>query len=510
MARRPHIPTRLKVVGMLLIAVAMVLAIWRWAPRATSPTADDGVSEQLFGASIELDIGKKKMRLLEEQRSAALAIGILQPDAEEWVKAKLLEGHATWQVRVRLKGDWTDHLEGHKWSFSVELRDSLRPVWRRMRSFSLQSPERRSYLDEWLLHQVLAGEGLLTTTYDFLRLRLNGRSLGVYAVEEHFGKEMLERQHRREGPIVRIDEAGMWDARVEALRDSAFPYLQTPFFESAPVRPYEKGRLLTDTVFRAQFEQAQRLMAQYRLGLANPDEVFDLERSARHYALTDLFGAYHGLIWHNRRYYLDPFTLRLEPVAYDGYAGPEGGMDIRHPFWGYALHGRLRDDADYRDQTSVFVFEDPAFVRAYYHHLARYSDPHFLDSTLAALAPQLREREALLQAEWQGYGFDPLPIRQNARLIQTILRHGLRQEHVAARCLPLPADSCLVIVQNHNALPIEVWVDGDSLRPAQFLEADCGQGGQAHARFRLHATQRLCYRLPGTSGMHKLPFHVTE
>ena len=54
-------------------------------------------------------------------------------------------------------------------------------------------------MNEWFLHQFVAYSGLLALRYDFVQLYLNGDNLGIYALEEHFEKELIENNNRREG-----------------------------------------------------------------------------------------------------------------------------------------------------------------------------------------------------------------------------------------------------------------------------------------------------------------------
>ena len=59
------------------------------------------------------------MDKLERIRNEALRKGILELDDDAWVKTKLLFGRQELRGRCRLKGDWTDHLMGDKWSFRI-------------------------------------------------------------------------------------------------------------------------------------------------------------------------------------------------------------------------------------------------------------------------------------------------------------------------------------------------------------------------------------------------------
>ncbi len=493
-----------------IVAVGMIVSLAPPVPQGTPATPFSFP----FGQTIELQVGDAEMQGLQARRDAALRQGIHIDDDDSWAKAKLVEGAQAWPVRIRLKGDWTDHLEGEKWSFRVELRDSM--VWHRLSVFSLQSPERRGFLNEWLFHQVLAREGLLTPRYDFIYLKINGKLLGTYALEEHFAKELMESQGRREGVLLKIDESGMWDARVASLQNPTFPYLQRPFFEAAPLLPFQKKHVRTDSLLSAQFAQAQRLMLQYRAGVSKPsfpdslvfvtngtpvyklDQVFDVALIAKQYALTDLFAAYHSLIWHNRRFYYNPVTQKLEPVVFDGFSGPTNDTYIPYPFWGYKLYGKSRDDAAYRDATSVNVFQDPDFVREYFRQLERYCQPAFLAKVLADLRPAMDARAHMLRSEYWSYTPDRATVVANAAKISGILQSDLNPDYFFVRQYA-EGEGAAIYIRNHNPLPVEFWADGQSVNEAQLLDANCSQKDQKEAFFKLDKGQKIYFRVPGTA-----------
>ena len=161
---------------------------------------------------VEIKIDDTGMRKLERKRGEALKAGLLERTADDWVKAKLKNEGSEEEIKVelRLKGDWLDHLGNNKWSFRIKTKGEQ--VWNRLRYFSLHTPKARSFLHEWLLHKLFEKEDVLTTKYEFVIVKLNGKNLGVYACEEHFDKILVERQKRREGPIIRFSEDGFWAA----------------------------------------------------------------------------------------------------------------------------------------------------------------------------------------------------------------------------------------------------------------------------------------------------------
>jgi hypothetical protein len=162
---------------------------------------------------INIDMKFKHFEKIKLKREEALKQGVLLANSDDFVPAELRVEGRTIPVKMRLKGDWTDHLIGKKWSYRVHVKGADQ-LWG-MRSLSLHHPMTRNWDAEWLYHQHIRREGVLGLRYQFVRVALNGDPLGIYAVEEHFSKELLESQHRKEGVIVKADETGFWEQQAK-------------------------------------------------------------------------------------------------------------------------------------------------------------------------------------------------------------------------------------------------------------------------------------------------------
>ena len=155
-------------------------------------------------------IQDKRRETLKEKRQ------ILLNEEDDWVKATVLadagEGTKKAKVRLRLKGDWADHLHnGYKLSFRIKVRKKDTILG--MNKFSIQAPETRLNHLEPLLLDMMRDQGVLAPRYFFVDVRINDMKIGVMALEEHFTKQLVESQRRREGPIVAVDEDSIWRQR---------------------------------------------------------------------------------------------------------------------------------------------------------------------------------------------------------------------------------------------------------------------------------------------------------
>lgn len=357
-----------------------------------------------------LDIKHEHFQKLAYQRELALQRGVLITGGDdEWVPAQLRHGQESARVKVRLKGDWVDHLTGPKWSFRIKVRGEETLFG--MKNFSLQHPKARRYVYEWAFFEALAREDLLPLRYEFVELTLNGKDLGVYAIEEHFDKRLVENRRRREGPILKFDETLHWadilatgepgdesPTGMRGFRAAAVDAFRAPLKAENP----DQWNLLV---------AATSLLEDFRAGELRVAQVFDSKKLATYFALVDLLGAEHAAVWHNLRFYYDPIASRLEPIGFDANAGAPlpnvlGSNELLE-----------QDHGGYKSR----LFADPAFMAEYVAQLERVSDPAYLDALLEAIEPGVERNLRILHKEFPWQRFDPGIFRANARTIRNVL-----------------------------------------------------------------------------------------
>ena len=146
--------------------------------------------------------------------------------------------------------------------------------------FSLQKPQIRNYLHEWLFHELLKIGGLVTIQYDFIDLYLNGDYLGFYTFEENFGKILIEKNLRRNGPIFSLYE----EFNMDSDSKIKFDVYDKKYWNSE-----ENIQLL---------KIANSKLLMFLDGELDLEDVFDLEKWAWFFAVVDLSYTYHGAARH--------------------------------------------------------------------------------------------------------------------------------------------------------------------------------------------------------------------
>lgn len=362
---------------------------------------------------LKLEIDTTDLNKMAEMRADALLNGVITDDHKEEYECSLKQGKQEYPVEIRFKGDWTDHLKSSKWSYRIKIADGT--ALNGKRTFSIQHPNTRNYLEEWFLHQLFMHEGVLTTAYDFVNVSINGIDKGVYAREEHFEKQLLESQFRREGVILKLDESLFWKIQTNTDKLNWGGY-SIPDIEAATILPFKTKKTLRSEVLTQQFETGRNLLSKLKNYDQNISSYLDVDQFARYYAVQLLAYTGHGSRWHNQRWYVNPVTVKLEPIAYDCVT-VQTDPDTTGSVFDF-----LKESSPSRDQYCTYLlYNNPQFCRLLRGHLDRITQPEYLDTFLKKVDPELGKNLTVLQSEFPRYSFDAERYRKFAELVRSDL-----------------------------------------------------------------------------------------
>ena len=389
---------------------------------------------------ITLKIDDKAYQKLKNKRAEAVPKGILLSGEDDYVKAKVDFNNQKTKAEIRLKGDWTDHLKGDKWSFRVKLPSDVAMLG--MRKFSLHRPETRNYAAEWLFHQLLRDADILNLQYHFVELELRVESqdstevknLGLYAMEEAFDKNLLERSQRRESVILKLDENPMWEERSQFV-SNFYTYEEVQNFmtvtdENLTVIPFNQKKVLEDSLLFSQFKAGRALFKSFMLNERPLHEVFDIKLLAKFNAISNLLGAYHGLTPHNYRVYYNPITSRLEPIGFDGNAG-KANFEL-------SLYHNGANDLEYLEEYTKALGE--VCNQTYFKNVANY--------------PGLKELVSTIQTEYKDYHF---PINKLIINVESLRKTISPSKSINVYFENITDEKLELTVENYGLLPTEVY-----------------------------------------------------
>ncbi|MBN1399907.1 MAG: CotH kinase family protein [Anaerolineae bacterium] len=385
-------------VGFLRRTVREDLQKLGWMPQGSAPNNLP---------ILRLDIPFEAYQALAVRRAEGLEQGLLMHDEDEWYRAEIRHGQDAIPVRLRLKGDWPDHLGERKWSFRVKTVGDAALFG--MRSFSLQSPATRRYLNEWLFLSELRRADVVAPRYSFLNLIVNGDPWGIYALEESFATELLASMDRRPGLIACFDEELMWQhverTQVWQVEGDWAPTSGFVTFEYAEADEFDTAEAQSDPALREQSAAALGLLRGFQSGALTPAQAFDARLMGRYLAHSMLWGAGHGLQWHNQRYYYNPITAHLEPVGYDAMAlDPEGFP------------------------SELAQYEDLAIMAAYAHEMQRICRREYLQELRQIHGQEFDRLQDILAQEFDAKELEPPwePLAQRANLLAGVFVDGVR------------------------------------------------------------------------------------
>ncbi|MEE2664041.1 MAG: right-handed parallel beta-helix repeat-containing protein [Myxococcota bacterium] len=380
-----------------MIALSAVLALLAHSPRADARLRGPSPQVATPGDVPRLDIelsGKDFEKLSAElARRGALGGVRGKEDRSQRVKAR---GTARGDgprvaVRVELLEEWSERLEGGRWPLFVNVRGDGRLYG--IDRFSLRAPAIRGYQAELLMLEHMRREGIVAPRVFFVRASLNGEDLGLMKLDEELGKDMVEAQERRDGAILRFEDGGDEAAGSPGLSRAPDDFLARPLVFERPSRAKKSPAQAADR------RLAVDLLAGFLAGSVDAREVFDVDLMARFLAVCELWRAVDSVRWPNLRFYFNPVTKRLEPIAHA--ASPpalflEEGLVATSEPWPAAL------------------LADSELRAAFERHLHRVA-AEALDGQTEAW---LREEEAPLQRMLRGehrthaaLGFEPIAAR---------------------------------------------------------------------------------------------------
>jgi hypothetical protein len=403
---------------------------------------------------LKLLISDEDYEFLKNKRQEALDRGIQINEGDNFVDCKVIQGKDTIKGEIRLKGHMTDHLQGEKWSFRIKTEKEVLGMYR----FSLQHPGTRNYVYEWIYHELLKSEGIIALKYDFIRLQLNDKDLGIYAIEEHFGQHILRDNNRPPGAILRWNPELYWEKRIDEL-DGV--YIDEPYseFSSSFTEPYDGGVIENDPKLVETYLKGAAQLEAFRRGEKTTSQVFDLEKMARFHAVIDLVGGYHSLDWSDVKFFYNSKTDLVEPVGYESFsvretikiAGQRTPEDYEQI--GFNFHDRL--------------FADPVFYATYIQELERICDEAYFDKFIASIEKELSLKRGILAHEFAYIKFSLDPYFKNISLI----RKNTQLPKAFHAFLEVSTDSTLKIsLTPVSDFPIQITsllIDGNEEIPIQ-------------------------------------------
>ena len=243
-----------------------------------------------------ISIDQKNLYKLESQRKKKLENKFYKFD--KFADASIKFKEKKYNVKMRVKGDRSLHWEvKDRTSYKIDIKGEKRLLG--LEEFSVQKPITRNYIYEFIFHKLLEFNKLISLKYHFVNLKMNDSHQGIYALEEGFSKELIERNKKRNGPIFGLNEEDgvgypnvFYDLYSEKYWTENYPEL---------------------------VKNAYAKLNSIKKDQADLNKFFDLDKWAKFFAVIDFSNALHGSLSKSVKLYYNPATGKFEPIGFDGH-----------------------------------------------------------------------------------------------------------------------------------------------------------------------------------------------
>ena len=235
------------------------------------------------------------------------------------VNFKEIEPNCIFNARVRISGDWKDHLNEEKYLSSMDVSLSNGNILG-ITKFKLFLKNTRGYANgqnEVFTSTFLDSIGYLAPRTSLIEVNLNGKSNDTFIFQEKIVKELIEFQKFRESAIIETNEEFFWDLE----NNSAFENKYFLLFGKLVNFSWASKSLNN-------LEIATEALQKYNLSIltsSNPKTSLNysyLGDNQAYFYNYDLInfaiGAGHGITNHNRSFYFNKIDNTFLPIYYDG------------------------------------------------------------------------------------------------------------------------------------------------------------------------------------------------
>ena len=376
---------------------------------------------------IDIDIKFKHMSRLRYLREQALEEGFISAEikAEEFPATLTYNGHPR-DVKISLTGMMIMHLtDPLKWSFQVKVRGD--ETIEGMKRFGLLLPHTRGYLTDWLAMELMKDRGLMALRVDFTNVSINGKPMGIFYLEERFDKYMLENNRLREGIIFKLQE---------------------------DLHPYQEQDLMANPESRAQLLQLRRMWQEVMAGNLEAGEFFDLKKMAKLFAITDLMNSKHALYRNNLRFYFNPITGLVEPIAREWGSLSFKSTDKQALFLERPQIASMHYNLE-RDTILKMIYNNLEFKSHYLKEAEALSNTDLLDQLLKRNGDKLNALVTKVYQDWPFYELPTHALYENQRYMKSRLFSDVNS--LSAYFDKKENNHINLYLRNQQSLPLEVF-----------------------------------------------------
>ena len=271
-------------------------------------------------------ISLQNLDIIKEDRQNALNSGINIKSRK--VPAVLKWKNKKYKASVRLKGDLPNHWSSSKqWSLKFDLKKNK--SIEDFKEFSITKPFERRFPSNPLIASHLAKENISTPKFKTMRIDLNGNDWGLMLAEEQFSNAYLELRKLRDSPVIKLTNQEGFRIRSFLSNDVQFSKnkidqdiisLLSKWRGRLEIDIYNKKDYLKNSNFGGLISLAKSINEVINLDslpIQKVEQFLNIPMFAKVVATSLVWGDMHSILFDNCRFYLNPYTSKLEPIPTD-------------------------------------------------------------------------------------------------------------------------------------------------------------------------------------------------
>lgn len=225
------------------------------------------------------------------------------------------ESHCEFNARIRINGDWKDHLKIKNGTIfsSLDIRLTQGNIFG-ITEFKLFIPETRNSDNEIFTATLFSELGFISPRTFYIDAQVNQTFNQKYIFQEKFKKEMIEFNGYKEGPLIQVNDKTRWEENETMVLDSE-------------ARPVYFGYITNDTWL----ERSKENIIIGNNALYGFNEIINSNEYSLYYppienikevssfdAAIFASSSNHAYERINRKFLYDPLNKYYIPVYYDG------------------------------------------------------------------------------------------------------------------------------------------------------------------------------------------------
>ena len=235
---------------------------------------------------------------------------IITKNEKKFLDAKILFDNKSYNAKIRIAGDWMDHVTTVNSSLKIKL---LNGNIGNITDFKLMLlttqdsalPHKATGRSEILWSLLMEQLGFPTTHREMVNVNLNGYKYKAI-FQETPAKEFLERWGMKESPIIEFDEREMWDNRIKDIELKNPSHIGTKIINGSFLKNINNIKIANEALFNP---VVQKSLIEYpEINLFNKELYLNLNRKY----------ASHGLFTHNLNFAYDHYYKMYFPLYKEG------------------------------------------------------------------------------------------------------------------------------------------------------------------------------------------------